>query len=84
MDKHLNGIRRDQPQVYRVILQGRLGPEWVTTFSHLDLQTGYTEDGTPITILSGEIADQAALHGILQEIRDLGLMLLLVEYLGLR
>jgi hypothetical protein len=82
MDKHLQGLRRDQPQVYRVIVQGRLGPEWVTTFGNLDLQIGYAEDGTPITILSGAIMDQAALHGILQEIRDLGLILLLVEYQG--
>jgi hypothetical protein len=82
MDKHLQGIRRDQPHVYRVIVQGRLGPEWGTTFGNLDLQTGSAEDGTPVTILSGKIMDQAALHGILQEIRDLGLMLLLVEYQG--
>jgi hypothetical protein len=82
MDKHFNGIKRDQPQVYRIILQGWLGPEWVTTFGNLDLQNGYAEDGTLITILSGNIMDQAALHGILQEIRDLGLMLLLVEYQG--
>jgi hypothetical protein len=38
--------------------------------------------GVPITTLTGQITDQAALHGIVARIRDLGLPLLLVELVG--
>jgi hypothetical protein len=38
----------------------------------------YDHDGTPITIISGEVADQAMLHGLLTRVRDLGLPLLAV------
>jgi len=38
-------------------------------------------DGLAITTLSGPVADQAALHGVLARIRDLGLPLLLVQHL---
>jgi hypothetical protein len=81
MFNHTTGIRRDQPALYQIKLQGRLGQEWATTFDNLDLQIEYTEDGFPVTILSGGVLDQAALHGLLQQIRDLGVVLLLVKYL---
>ena len=39
----------------------------------------YDDDGTPITVIAGEVCDQAALHGLLAKIRDLGLPLLAVN-----
>jgi len=59
---------------YEIRLQGRLDPRWSDWFDGLTLTTG--TDGT--TILRGPVADQAALHGLLQRLRDLGLPLISV------
>ena len=59
---------------YEIRLQGRLDPRWSDWFDGLTLTTG--TDGT--TILRGPVADQAALHGQLQRLRDLGLPLISV------
>lgn len=81
MRKSLAKMRCDQQAVYQVILLGRLGPEWADLPGNLDLQVDAAEDGVIITVLSVKVMDQAALHGLLQEIRDLGITLLLVEYM---
>jgi len=57
---------------YEIRVSGRLSPRWATWFDGLTLTN--EEDGT--TVLSGAVVDQAALHGLLQKLRDLGLTLL--------
>ena len=57
---------------YRIRVQGRLGPEWSAWFGGLTLSWQEPDQ----TILTGQVVDQAALHGILNAIRDLGLPLL--------
>jgi hypothetical protein len=59
---------------YRIRVKGHLGNNWSDWFEGLDVSI---EDGE--TILRGELADQAALHGLLIRIRDLNLTLLAVE-----
>ena len=61
---------------YRIKLKGRLDPKWSDWFEQMEIST---EGGE--TILSGPVADQAALHGVLIRIRDLNLTLLSVECL---
>jgi hypothetical protein len=75
-------IRLDQPAIYQIKLLGRLGQEWSTTLDNLELSVSEMENGIAITTLSGTVTDQAALHGLLNQIRDLGLVLLLVECLN--
>ncbi len=65
------------PARYRICVQGHLGPEWAAWFGGLTLSWEEPDR----TILSGQIIDQAALHGILNAIRDLGLPLLEVRCL---
>jgi hypothetical protein len=60
------------PASYRIRVHGRLGPEWAVWFEGLTLSWQEPDQ----TVLSGQIVDQAALHGILNTIRDLGLPLL--------
>jgi hypothetical protein len=61
---------------YRIKLKGRLDPKWSDWFEQMKIST---EGGE--TILTGPVADQAALHGLLIRIRDLNLTLLSVERL---
>jgi len=61
-----------RPDIYRIVLKGQLDPDWSDWFDGLTI----TPAASGETILSGPIADQAALHGLLIKIRDLGLPLL--------
>ncbi len=62
------------PANYRIRLKGHLDDKWSDWFEDMDISSGGGE-----TILSGQVADQAALHGLLIRIRDLNLTLLSVE-----
>ena len=55
-----------------ITVQGHLAPRWSTWFDELELTRN--DDGT--TVISGPIVDQAALHGLLQKLRDLGIPLI--------
>jgi len=56
---------------YAIRVQGRLGPHWSAWFDGLDVSSA--ADGT--TTIQGAVLDQAALHGLLQKVRDVGLPL---------
>jgi hypothetical protein len=58
---------------YEIRLQGRLDPRWSARFDGMTLTTG---DG--FTLLKGHVVDQAALHGLLHQLRDIGLLLVSV------
>ena len=62
------------PEYYEVKIKGRLDPRWSDWFA--GLQLNYLEGDE--TLLSGPLADQAALHGLLERIRDLNLTLISV------
>jgi len=68
--------RGDRPEAgrYEIRLAGHLDARWAAWFDGLTV--GHEVDGT--TLISGPIADQAALHGLLQRVRDLGLPLVSV------
>ncbi len=60
---------------YEIRLQGRLESRWSAWFDGMTLTHG--DDGT--TVLQGPVVDQAALHGLLARLRDLGLPLISVR-----
>ena len=64
------------PGWYRIRIQGRLDQRWSTWFDGMSLSHG--EDGT--TVMRGRVGDQAALHGLIERVRDLGLTLLEVTH----
>jgi hypothetical protein len=60
---------------YEIRLQGRLGSRWAARFDGMSI----TNDVDGTTLLRGAVTDQAALHGLLNYVRDLGLVLLSVS-----
>lgn len=63
-----------QPLVYRIRVRGQLGSQWSAWFEGLSV----AETAGGDTTLTGQLADQSALHGVLARIRDLGLELVSV------
>lgn len=64
---------------YEIQVAGHLDDGWASRFGGLQLKTGFAADDEPVTVISGQIADQAALHGVLARIRDLGLQIIHVD-----
>ena len=68
---------QNQPEliIYHIRLQGHLDSGWGDWFGGVTVT--FNDDGT--TLLIGEVIDQAALHGLLKKVRDLGLPLISVN-----
>lgn len=71
----------DLPAIYRITVLGRLDTGWEEWFNRMRITVGKDLDGRTITILTGVVSDQAALHGLLSCVRDLSLPLLEVRRL---
>ena len=65
----------DQPLVYQIRIKGHLGPQWTEWFEGMAV----TREENGDTLLTGPVVDQAALHGLIKKVRDLGLPLLSVK-----
>ena len=64
-----------QPVVYQIRINGHLGSQWTDWFEGLTITLEENGD----TLLTGPVIDQAALHGLLKKVRDLGMPLVLVS-----
>jgi hypothetical protein len=64
-----------QPMAYQIRIRGHLGRQWTDWFGGLAI----TLDDNGDTLLSGPVTDQAALHGLLRKIRDVGMPLVSVS-----
>jgi hypothetical protein len=62
---------------YEIVVDGHLGPRWTSWFDGFAL----TREADGTTVLRGAVVDQAALHGLLQKLRDLGIPLLALTQL---
>jgi hypothetical protein len=71
---HASTADHPKPGRYEIRLRGHLDARWASRFEGLSFT--HASDGT--TILAGPVADQAALHGLLRNVRDLGLPLVSV------
>jgi hypothetical protein len=67
-----------QGRVYCIRVAGTLDEGWSAWFDGLTMSTLDNGD----TMLSGPVRDQAALHGLLNKVRDMGLTLLCLEHTG--
>ena len=62
----------DRPMVYQIRIKGHLGPRWADWFGGVTIALEDNGD----TLLTCPVEDQAALHGLLRQVRDLGMPLL--------
>ncbi len=65
----------DEPGHYEIRIKGHLDGRWADRFAGLTI----TLEANGDTLLTGEIVDQAALHGWLRKVRDLGMPLISVS-----
>jgi hypothetical protein len=75
MKQKMNDPPNSNVTYYEILLKEHLEAGWVQWFAGLTI----TQEGNGHTLLSGPLADQAALHGLLKKVRDLGLTLLSVN-----
>jgi hypothetical protein len=68
-------FQTESEEIYEIRVKGALSPAWSGWFSNFDLSV----DAQGNTLMIGPVTDQAALHGVLERIRDLGLSLLSVR-----
>jgi hypothetical protein len=61
-----------QPMIYQIRIKGHLGRQWSDWFKGLTI----TLEDNGDTLLTGPVVDQAALHGLLKRVRDLGVPLI--------
>ena len=66
----------NQPMTYQIRLKGQLGQQWTDWFGGLSIALDENGD----TLLTGLLADQSALHGLLKKVRDLGMPLLSINH----
>ena len=62
----------DRPMIYQIRVEGHLGPRWTDWFGGMTI----TLEDNGETLLTGPVVDQAALHGLLRKVRDLGIPLI--------
>lgn len=72
-----NGRKYEKPYTYQVKVKGRLSDEWSSWFEGFQIIPQLEDE----TLLTGEVPDQAALHGLLARIANLGMPLLSVTCL---
>ena len=76
-ERHISPPESPEGGRYEIRLKGHLAPRWTAWFDGLSLTRA--DDGT--TVIQGPIVDQAALHGVLQKLRDIGVPLVSLSQL---
>ena len=72
----------DLPGRYRIRVHGRLSASWAGRLGDMAITVRQATGQEPVTTLTGEVTDQAALLGVLNTLYDMGFPLLKVERLG--
>jgi len=75
---HASTGEQNEPGQYEIRLKGHLDDRWADWFAGLTI----TRADNGETLLRGPVVDQAALHGLLRKVRDLGLPLLSILHVG--
>jgi hypothetical protein len=75
-DQHLPPTDSGESAVYQIRIKGQLGAQWGAWFDGMTI----TQTANGETLITGLVADQAALYGLLRKVRDAGMPLLSVVW----
>jgi hypothetical protein len=67
---------RQENRIYQIEVEGRLDASWSDWFDNMTVELGCGDGNLPVTTLTGPVADQATLRGILTKLWDLNLRLI--------
>jgi hypothetical protein len=79
---HAYGITFDGPARYRILIKGGIPGNWSDRMDGMSIRQHEADDGEPVTILEGDLADQAALTGVINTLYALHLPVIAVETVG--
>jgi len=82
MKQKIESLHQGQSAKYQIKVQGRLNEGWTDWFDNMVINFEQNTEGPTITTLTGIVQDQAALHGLLNRIRDLSILLLSVQLIN--
>lgn len=77
-DKRTHRFSFDQPSTYSIWVDGHIDPNWSDRLEGMWVQPSHRDDGTSVTLLQGELPDQAALVGLLNGLYQMHLVVLKV------
>jgi hypothetical protein len=80
MKKVRQKLTLDRPVTYQIKVPGHIDESWSDWAGGMTITVESEGDGLPVTILTGTLADQAALHGLLRRLYALGLPLISVNW----
>ncbi|WP_218932829.1 hypothetical protein [Roseimaritima multifibrata] len=72
-------IQSGQPACYRIVVEGRLDAPWSGRLGGMQIVASSSEDQSPVTTLSGQVQDQAALMGVLNSLYQMRYKILSVN-----
>lgn len=82
LNNSIDQLRRSQPAKYQIKIQGRHNETWSDWMDDLEINIVRLGKGASITVLTGNVKDQAGLHGLLNRIRDLSIPLISVQFVN--
>ena len=81
MEKRRSGRNLVEPSMYRICILGTLDEKWAEYYGGIAIENVSDPKHDAMTILTGRLADQSALIGVLNALFDIGYPILSVEYL---
>jgi hypothetical protein len=72
----MGDARRPASEYYEISVQGKLDDSWAAWLDGMTISRRQARDGTPLAVLTGPVADQAALRGLLSRLWDLNLVII--------
>ena len=74
----MDDTRRHKQEFYQIVVQGQLDESWTAWLEGMTIAQADARDGTPLVVLTGPVADQAALRGLLSRLWDLNLTVIAI------
>ena len=78
----IGALKLETSALYEIRVQGSLDSHWSDRLSDAEIRVECTPDGVPVTVITSQFVDQAALAGALGLLYDLGFPLLSVQYVA--